>query len=203
MLFTRKSINNTTKPIETRPQYNMRFFRSKTTSTSTVSNQSRMTTLTQPKPSDRERMTWGAPTWTLLHIIPEKLTNDTFVKHKDDIIRLIVTICSNLPCPSCSQHASDYMKRVNFIAIKTTDDLKKMLFVFHNSVNERKGYIQYSYDNLDNRYINLNMVDVINEFMSHFQKKTYALNLIAQQIYRQKQVEIVKKWFRDHLDYFQ
>lgn len=199
MIFTRKSINNTNKPIEQRPQLNMHI----STRTYTVSKQPYMKVVNPIKPSDGDKMTWGAPTWTLLHTIPEKITNDNFVKYKDDIIRLIVTICSNLPCPSCSQHANEYMKRVNFNAIKTSGDLKKMLFVFHNSVNERKGYAQYSYDNLDDRYIKLNIVDVINEFMSHFQKKIYAPNLMAQQIYRQTQVGIVKSWFRNHLNYFQ
>ena len=181
---------------------NMKLFRT-TSTVAPKSNPPYTNMLNTPKPSDRERMTWGAPTWALLHTIPAKITNDKFVKHKDDIIRLIVTICSNLPCPTCSQHASEYMKKVNFLAIKTSDDLKKMLFVFHNSVNERKGYAPYSYDNLDDRYNQLNIVDVINEFMSHFQKKIYAPNLMAQQIYRQSQVQIVKKWFQEHLDYFQ
>jgi hypothetical protein len=199
MIFTRKSINNTAKPNEPRQLYNM----SLNIPTSTLQNPPYTRMLNPPKSSDSERMTWGAPTWTLLHTIPEKLNTDTFIKHKDNIIRLIVTICSNLPCPTCSQHASEYMKRVNFIAIKTSDDLKKMLFIFHNSVNERKGYAQYSYDNLDDRYLKLNLVDVINEFMSHFQKKIYAPNLIAQQMYRHTQFQIVKKWFQDHIDYFQ
>lgn len=202
MIFTRKSINNTAKPIEPRKVYDMTLFRT-TSRVATVSTPSYTQLINPIKPSDRERMTWGAPTWALLHCIPEKVTNDTFVKYKDSIIKLIVTICSNLPCPNCSQHASEYMKKVNFIAIKTSDDLKKMLFVFHNSVNERKGYAQYSYDNMSDRYINLNMVDVINEFMSHFQKKIYAPNLMAQQMYRQSQVQIVKKWFADHLGIFQ
>lgn len=154
-------------------------------------------------PSDGDRMRWGAPTWTLFHVIPEKLSNENFVKNKTSIIQLITTICNNLPCPSCSQHATQYMRKVNFDAMHTVEDLKKMLYIFHNAVNERKKYAEYSYDNLTAKYSGLDFNQVVNNFMFHFQQKIYAMNLIAQQISRQKKVVIVKQWFIDNLHIFQ
>lgn len=200
MIFTSKSKNNTAKQIERPPLYKMLL----TTNISPVVERPILKPIptTQIKPSDGNKMTWGAPTWTLLHMIPEKVSQEHFVKNKDSIIRLITTICSNLPCPNCSKHANEYMKKVNFIAIKTSEDLKKMLYIFHNSVNQRKGYAEFSYDNM-NKYIELDYTTVVNEFMSHFQKKIYAPNLIAQQIHRQKQVEVVKTWFIENLHLFQ
>jgi len=161
------------------------------------------TTVTRIAPSDGDRMTWGAPTWTFFHVLPEKLSNKNFIKNKDGIIRLITTICNNLPCPSCSQHARQYMQRVNFNAINTVEDLRKMLYIFHNSVNERKKYAKFEYDDLIEKYSNLDFNQVVNNFMSHFQKKVYAMNLIAQQISRQKQVTVVKKWLIDNMHLFQ
>ena len=203
MIFTSKSRNNTATLSERPPLYKMTL---NTNASSIIERPlvKPITTIapTSIKPSDGNIMTWGAPTWTLFHMIPEKITYDNFVKNKDSILRLIVTICSNLPCPNCSKHANEYMKKVNFISIKTPGDLKKMLYIFHNSVNQRKGYAEYSYDNM-NKYIGLDYTTVINEFMSHFQKKIYAPNLIAQQMYRQKQVEVVKTWFRENLHLFQ
>jgi len=198
MIFTSKSRNNTAKSLERPPLYNMML--NNTASTKILTQPKN--TINQIKPSDRERMTWGAPTWTLFHMIPEKVTHTNFIKYKDSVIRVIVTICNNLPCPSCSQHASEYMKKVNFSSIRTSEDLKKMLFNFHNLVNQRKGYAQYSYDDMI-KYVDLDSTTVINEFMYHFQKKIYAPNLMAQQIYRQKQVEVVKAWFRENLHIFQ
>ena len=154
-------------------------------------------------PSDGDRMKLGEPTWTLFHTIPERLSNENFVKNKTSIIQLITTICNNLPCPSCSQHATQYMRNVNFNAIHTTEDLKKMLYIFHNNVNERKKYAEFSYDDLTNKYSNLDFNQVVNNFMFHFQKKIYAMNLIAQQISRQKKVVIVKQWFLDNMHLFQ
>lgn len=201
MIFTSKSRNNTIKPNERPPLFNMMLINT-TQVPSTFTRQPNRSQLNIIKPSDRERMTWGPPTWTLLHVIPEKVNPDKFITYKDSIIRLIVTICSNLPCPTCSQHANEYMKKVNFISIKTPEDLKKMLFVFHNSVNQRKSYAQYSYDDMS-KYVGLDFTTVVNEFMTHFQKKNYAPNLMAQQIYRQKQVEIVKTWFIENSHIFQ
>jgi len=154
-------------------------------------------------PSDGDRMRWGAPTWTLFHTIPEKLTNQNFVENKTSIIQLITTICNNLPCPSCSQHAPQYMHKVNFNAIHTVEDLKKMLYIFHNTVNERKKYAEYPYDELTGKYSVLDFNQVVNNFLFHFQKKTYAMNLIAQQISRQKQVVVVKTWFVNNIHLFQ
>lgn len=154
-------------------------------------------------PSDGDRMRWGAPTWALFHSIPEKLSDKKFGENKTSIIQLIMTICNNLPCPSCSQHATQYMRKVNFNAIHTTEDLKKMLYIFHNSVNERKKYAEFPYDDLTGKYSSLDFNQVVNKFMFHFQQKVYAMNLIAQQISRQKQVVIVKKWFLDNMHLFQ
>tara|TARA_B110000879_G_scaffold205018_1_gene284834 strand:- start:2060 stop:2347 length:288 start_codon:yes stop_codon:yes gene_type:complete len=95
------------------------------------------------------------------------------------------------------------MKKVNFNAIHTTEDLKKMLYIFHNSVNERKKYAEFSYDDLNEKYSNLEFNQVVNKFMFHFQQKVYAINLIAQQISRQKNVAVVKKWIVDNTHLFQ
>ena len=154
-------------------------------------------------PSDGDRMRWGAPTWALFHTIPEKLSNKNFVENKTSILQLIMTICNNLPCPSCSQHATQYMRKVNFNAIHTVEDLNKMLYIFHNSVNERKKYAEFSYDDLTSKYSTLDFNQVVNKFMFHFQQKVYAMNLIAQQISRQKQVVVVKNWFLNNMHLFQ
>jgi len=154
-------------------------------------------------PSDGDRMKWGEPTWTLFHTIPERLSNKNWIENKNSIIQLITTICNNLPCPSCSQHATQYMRKVNFNAIHTTEDLKKMLYIFHNNVNERKKYAEYPYDDLTNKYSNSDFNQVVHNFMFHFQKKVYAMNLIAQQISRQKKVIVVKQWFINNMHLFQ
>jgi len=198
MIYTFRD-GNKTKPVERKAIYTMKTVRPVTK----LGNPPYTRMISSIRPSDGDRMKWGAPTWTLFHCIPEKLTQDMFIKNKDSIIRMIVTICNNLPCPSCSDHARRYMNKINFLSIKSTDDLRKMLFIFHNSVNEIKRYAEYSYDELHEKYSSLDFKHVVNEFMLHFQKKTYSQNLIAQQMYRQKQVTLIKKWFHENIEIFQ
>ena len=154
-------------------------------------------------PSDGHKMTWGNPTWTFLHILPEKINDNTFNIIKDDLMRVIVTICDNLPCPACSDHARQYMNSVNFTAIKTRDDLRKMLYNFHNAVNKRKGYADYSFDNVESTYSMMDFKRVSHEFMVRFQKRVYAVNLIAQEMHRQRQIKTIRQWILDHLKFFQ
>ena len=155
-----------------------------------------------PKPRVKE-MLWGEPTWLLFHTLAEKVKDEEFPKIRQELLNHIMKICNNLPCPSCSQHATQYMRKVNFNAIHTVEDLKKMLYIFHNSVNERKKYAEYPYDELTGKYVDLDFNQVVNKFMFHFQQKVYAMNLIAQQISRQKQVVVVKTWFVNNMHIFQ
>ena len=129
------------------------------------------------------KLTWGAPIWIFFHTLAAKVKDSDFDKLKDGMFKLIRTVCDNLPCYMCQQHASEYMKRVNFIAIQNKIHLQKMLFIFHNNVNERLNYPQYSYDNI-NEYEDKIFIEVANEFMLHFQKRNVNSHLISQEIYR-------------------
>jgi hypothetical protein len=159
-----------------------------------------ITTIT---PSDGHKMAWGKPTWTFLHILPEKINDANFGIVKDSIIRVIVTICNNLPCPTCSDHAKQYMKNVNWTSIRTRDDLRKMLYNFHNDVNKRKGYAEYPFDNVKSTYSIIDFKQVSHEFMGRFQRRVYAVNLIAQEMHRQGQIKIIRQWILDNFKYFQ
>ena len=199
MLFTSKSRQNT----QVKTTQNISLIPNMFARVSTIRNPSRTNIVNAITPSDGHKMTWGRPTWTFLHILPEKINDANFGIIKDSIIRLIVTICNNLPCPTCSDHAKQYMNKVNFNAIKTRDDLRKMLYIFHNEVNNRKGYAEYPFDNVVSTYSRMNFREVSHEFMGRFQKRVYAVNLIAQEMHRQGQIKVIRQWILDNLKYFQ
>jgi hypothetical protein len=83
MIFTSKSKNTNSNPPERKPIHLMNLFSTKNNHKSTI-----YTNVIQLTPSDRERMKWGAPTWTLFHCIPTKISQENFIKNKDSIIRL-------------------------------------------------------------------------------------------------------------------
>ena len=58
--------------------------------------------------SAKQKILWGPTTWTFFHVLAEKINEDFFLKQRNKIIKIIINISSNLPCPLCSQHAKKY-----------------------------------------------------------------------------------------------
>jgi hypothetical protein len=82
---------------------------------------------------------WGYSTWLVFHTIAEKIKDEKFTEEKDNIIKYIKSICNNLPCPDCSKHSTETLKKFNFNKkINSKDDLKIFLFEFHNLVNMKR-----------------------------------------------------------------
>ena len=150
----------------------------------------------QPK---KTGMKWGPPTWFLLHTLTEKVKDEHFFRIKNELIRIIYTICTNLPCPDCANHAKLYLDSVNFNLIQTRYDLKNMLFVFHNSVNQRKGYSLFSVEELNDKYSTAVTVNIINNFIYYFSDKSRSPQMIAGDLYRARLTGSIKDWLNQNL----
>ena len=151
----------------------------------------------QPK-----KMKWGEPTWFLLHTLAEKVKAESFSEIRVKILNIIYTICTNLPCPDCSNHAKTFLDGVNFNTIQTKDQLKNLLFNFHNTVNKRKGFAIFNYKDLDEKYANAVTINIIYNFVKFFNPKNYSIRMIANDFHRNRITEIIKNWFNDNLKYF-
>ena len=154
------------------------------------------TTVPRIAPSDGDRMTWGAPTWTFFHVLPEKLSNKNFIKNKDGIIRLITTICNNLPCPYCREHAAAYCKLLIDNKINTKDKLKNELFIFHNNVNKRINKKVFDKTILD-KYKNIDIFKAYRLFDKQFYKQ-YVANHDFQGWKRNRIREKLNNYFYKH-----
>lgn len=154
---------------------------------------------TDPK---HKKMKWGEPTWFLFHTLAEKVKDEQFVQIRDDLLNKIKTICMNLPCPDCANHATKYINGLNFNTIQTKQDLKLMLFQFHNAVNTRKNVPLYPLDQLDSKYSRANTVKIIENFMFYFQDKHFSIRMIANDFHRSRLVTILKDWFRVNIQHF-
>ena len=108
---------------------------------------------------------WGQPTWFMLHTLAEKVKHDSFPAIRKELLNMIYTICNNLPCPICRSHALDYLNSVNYNTIMTKDQLKRILFDFHNSVNLRKNYPLFPMEEVNAKYSTAITDKIIQNFM--------------------------------------
>jgi len=149
------------------------------------------------------KLRWGPPIWELFHTLAEKIKPEHFTALKSGILNSIYSICANLPCPDCANHATQYLNGINFNVIKTKDDLKNMLFRFHNSVNLRKGAPAFDYAELTPKYSSANTSIIIQKFMDVFAKKSYNIRMIADDFQRNRVIGQLKQWLSNHLQFFE
>lgn len=187
--------NNSVSIKQSQPQMqmqmqNLRQFANKPLVTKTV----------QPKqpafsPSDGNKIKWGRPTWRFFHTIAHKIKPEYFKQVRKDMLDTIYSICATLPCPVCSQHAKQYMDSLNFNTIQNKDDLKTMLFDFHNVVNARKNYAPFNKVDLDSTYDDANTIAVAREFMYHYKDRHRSTKMVADDMMRAKIAVNIQSWF--------
>ena len=197
---------------------NMRFMSSRTLANSNMNqNQSQRFRMMLPTPSYQQnvqqlavptrepekKVKWGPAIWFGLHTLAEKVKEESFSRLREPLLRWIYAICTNLPCPDCSNHAKIYLDATNFNTIQTKEDLKRLLFNFHNSVNQRKGYPQFTWEELNEKYLLANMMNVMQNFFVFFEdRKHRSVKLIATDLHRGLISNEFKKWLNENMQYF-
>ena len=153
------------------------------------------------KPNPK-KIRWGAPTWFLFHTLAHKIKDEHFSKIKPDLFNNIKIICRNLPCPKCADHATDYMSKININSINTKEDLKNMLFKFHNDVNVRTGALLFSYSELNDKYSTAVTINIVQNFFIFFKDKSFNVTAIANSMHRDRITITLKEWFQKNIQYF-
>jgi hypothetical protein len=149
-----------------------------------------------------KKMRWGEPTWFLLHTLAEKVKPESFPQIRQQLLQTIYTICTNLPCPDCASHAKTYLDGINFMTVQTRDELKNVIFVFHNNLNKQKGYPIFLREDLDAKYSSAVTNKIIYYFMTFFQDKYRSPKLMASDLQRSRISEQLKVWFNENIQYF-
>lgn len=158
------------------------------------------TTVTTPEKKDT--MLWGAPTWYFFHTIAAKIKPEQFEEYKSQILQMITNICNNLPCPSCTEHAKQYIQRMNNSSIICKNDLIQFLFVFHNTVNERKRKPVFLYDDLIEKYKKANIINITNNFLYYFKMEHHSVRMIADGMHRKRTATNIQKWLHTNIHIF-
>lgn len=149
-----------------------------------------------------KKILWGEPIWFLFHTLAHKVKDESFIKIKSELLNIIFLICTNLPCPDCATHATRYLQGINFDAIITKDQLKDMLFNFHNSVNMKKGVPIFPRDQLDLKYNCAVTANIINNFYYNFDKTTNNQKMAANSFHRTRTIQRMKNWVANNLNNF-
>lgn len=150
----------------------------------------------------KKSMKWGEPTWFLFHTLAEKIKPEYFQEVRVELLNIIYTICSNLPCPDCAKHATAYMNGINFNSITTKDHLRLMLFRFHNEVNRRKGFAEFPVEQLSEKYSRADTVKIIHYFMPFFEDKHGSIRMIADDMHRARIALQLRAWFNKNIGVF-
>lgn len=144
---------------------------------------------------------WGPPTWTLFHMLAEKINEEAFSQVFPGLLSFIIQICNNLPCPDCSQHAGQFLAKVNFATIKTKNDFKNIMFIFHNAVNHRNKKPQFNIADLSKYVTGGNIIDAYNNFIAVFQTNGN-MKLLADSFQRKRIISEFKKWVIANIRHF-
>lgn len=144
---------------------------------------------------------WGPSTWIFLHTLAAKVKESSFPFIGQNLLLIIIKICDNLPCPECAQHSRQFWSRVKLVNIKNKTDLINVLYVFHNTVNKRKKYSPFKYDDLK-IYDSKNIIETYNLFWRNF--NTHGnMNLINESFHRNRMLSSLKIWMINNLTHFE
>ena len=143
---------------------------------------------------------WGPPIWMLFHSLAEKIKDEKFSQVGPQLFFMIKKICSLLPCPDCSMHATTFLSRVDFSLIKTKTDLRNLLYIFHNIVNKRKNKPMFNTIHLKN-YSTTNLIVAFNNFINVYQTRGN-MKLLTESFQRQLLVKNFRNWFVNNYEHF-
>ena len=138
------------------------------------------------------REEWGNITWNLFHGIVEKIKEDKFSQSKELIIKIIKLVCGYLPCPECSQDATKSLNAFNFNLIRSKTDLKNFLYNFHNSINKKTKKQEFKREELDIKYKNINLIEIINNFFRIYSKNNRSEKMMMHNLGKKKFLQILK-----------
>ena len=144
--------------------------------------------------------TWGPPIWTFFHTLAEKINDEHFHKIKCSLFFIIKRICNFLPCPECSQHATQFLGKININSIQNKTQFKQMLCVFHNVVNKKKNKPLFNFENI-HKYKNCNIGIAFNNFIKVYHTKGN-MNMITESFQRSLLINDLKKWLLNNHNFF-
>lgn len=134
--------------------------------------------------------TWGIPTWLFLHSLLAQMPPSVY---SEETLKQIKALCSILPCPDCAAHATAYLSQISFAQVPTVEACRRMLWVFHNTVNMRRRVPIFSYESMD-VYLKTNLAVVYRVFLKEFTRPRQIPKLFIDSMLRRRIVHDFQTW---------
>ena len=143
---------------------------------------------------------WGNITWRLFHTMTLCMNDCTF-QQIQNALQCIKIICKNLPCPLCSNEATLILKRYNLNNIKTKEDFKKFIFMFHNLVNVKLKVASIEYDMIEKIH-NQSLNAILNEFFKVYSNIKTTSNMMLYTFHRNIIISNTRKYFLENKELY-
>ena len=148
-----------------------------------------------------KKSVWGPCIWKTIHTLTVKIKDSEFNNQKKGLIDIIYRICTNLPCPMCSNHAKTTLDGMNFNSLRTKQQIKITLFNFHNLLNKQKGYPIFTESELS-KYSNADLKLISVNFFNAYIDKNNNLKMMNQNMYRNMIIKEITAWFTKNYNCF-
>ena len=144
-----------------------------------------------------QKSQWGPSVWYLLHTLPHKL-KDEYSSETALLFSHINSICSNLPCPDCQEHASKVLSMANKkVVTSSKESLINFLYTFHNIVNKKIKNPEFSREALNEKYSRANTQKVVAHFIQvmslNMNNEKMMINSFRRQNYMKSFVNYIKQ----------
>ena len=160
-----------------------------------VNSSSQRTDMLDASFGNKNNMKWGGITWVFLHTLSYKVHPEHYQQIKGELWYHIKQLCSALPCPECSYHAAQYLKKIN--TPDTKDQLIRILFDFHNVVNIRTRNPIFSFKEFD-KYRTVDLRLAFYAYKHVIQHQPYNPRLIMHKVSSHSRINKFLKWLQSH-----
>jgi hypothetical protein len=143
---------------------------------------------------------WGPHIWRFFHSLSCNVKEEHFNTVGRNILPVIKQICRTLPCQICSNHAMQFLNKINPNQINSKNDLINIIYIFHNYVNKTKNKPMFNVSDLS-MYQNSNIVDAYNNFVTAYQTKGN-MKLMADSFSRSNTLKLVKQFITNNANAF-
>jgi uncharacterized protein (DUF1499 family) len=137
---------------------------------------------------------WGPAIWHLFHTLSFKLKPNHFNEVKDQLIDHFISICNNLPCPECAEHARQELKHLDKSKITNKKELCMYFIHFHNKVNVRTKKKIFTFDEFISKYNSSVTRNIISNFFIVLSKSDHNVKLMTNSFQRSASLSDFKKW---------